>query len=96
MKRPKSIKELFAIIELDREIDRYHALQDWVDSWIEDVEAVQHVTARKYLTSEYEDILKAKLAETLALDLCESGINFDLNSKKIKANLSILRRKARD
>ena len=96
MRRTKPIKELFRIIEIKSELERYNALKDWIDSWIEEVEAEQAVTSRKYLTSEFEDVLKLKLVENIALDLSEAAVKYKLDDNNIHAKIMVLRRMQRD
>jgi len=92
MKRTKPIRELFRIIELTSELERHNALKGWIKDWLQEVEATQSVTHRKYLSSEFEDVLKLKLVENIVLDLSEVAVSYDLDKNNINAKMMVVRR----
>jgi len=72
-----AIEELYNIIKKEDwssfcpEKERKDLLDKWARSWIIDVEFSQPVINKSYLTSEYNDIIKVKLAQSMAEDLAE-------------------------
>ena len=94
MTNKTALKELYSVIELEREIDRYHALSEWIDSWVETVSSTQSVVSKKYLTTEFADLIKLKMAESMALDLCEIAMCIKSSEREIKSEMTVLRKKA--
>lgn len=98
MKHP-AIKELYEIIkkkdwtEFCPEKDREVLLNAWVAKWLTTVEADQLIMDKKFLTSEYSDVIKERLAQNLAESLTEECVSFTIKDRKIEANLIGLRRK---
>lgn len=94
-----AIKELYDIIKVEDwssfnpEKTRQELLERWERSWIVDVEFSQAVVNTNYLTSEYNDIIKLKLAQSLAEDLSESCTLYKTENKKVTAQMCALRRK---
>ncbi len=74
---------------------REELLEDWINRWIAEAEYTQAVVSTKYLDSEYSDIIKIKLAQSLAEDLTEDCIGFKTQDKRITASLCAFRRKER-
>lgn len=72
---------------------RVEQLEDWINRWIVQVEFTQAIVNTKYLNSEYSDIIKLKLAQSLAEDIAENCTTYSTQDKKITANLCALRRK---
>lgn len=94
-----AIKQLVDIIKEEDwstfcpEKKRQEMLDDWIKQWIVDVEFSQSVVSTQYLTSEYNDIIKYKLAESLAQDLAEDCVSYGTEDKKISAKMCAFRRK---
>lgn len=94
-----AIKALYAIIKTEDwssfcpEKTREEELDKWIKAWIVDVEFSQSVVSTNYLSSEYNDIIKTKLAQSLAEDLSESCTIYKTENKKISAAMCALRRK---
>lgn len=72
---------------------RAELLDDWINRWLVSPEFTQAVVNTKYLDSEYSDIIKTKLAQSLAEDLAENCISYKTADKKITASMVALRRK---
>jgi hypothetical protein len=98
MKHP-AIRELYEIIKKEDwtsfcpEKDRRELLEKWEARWVSSVEAEQLVMDKKYLTSEFSDMVKERLAQNLAEGLTEECVHFTITDKKVKAQLVGLRRK---
>lgn len=94
-----AIKELYRLIRTPDwsnfypEKDRQALLDQWVEKWIVDVKFSQSVVSTDYLTSEYNDIIRYKLAESLAQDLAEECTLYKTENKNISAELCAFRRK---
>lgn len=94
-----AIKELYSIINEEDwssfcpEKVRKEKLDKWIKSWIVDVEFSQSVVSTNYLTSEYNDIIKYKLTQSLSEDLAETCTIFKTEDKQITAKISAIRRK---
>lgn len=72
---------------------REQQLEDWIKRWITNAEFTQAVVNTKYLDSEYSDIIKTKLAQSLAEDLAENCVTYKTADKKITASMIAFRRK---
>lgn len=98
MKHP-AIKALYDIIKIEDwsnfcpERTREEALKKWERAWIVDVEFTQSVVSTKYLTAEYNDVIKYKLSQSLGDELAETCTIFNTKDKQISANMCALRRK---
>jgi hypothetical protein len=68
-------------------------LDKWCKNWVVDLEYSQAVVDTKYLTGEYNDIIKYKLAQTIAEDLSEECTQYNIEDKKISAQVCAFRRK---
>lgn len=94
-----AIKQLYEIIKTEDwssfcpERSRKEQLDKWVRSWIMDVEFTQAVVSTDYLTSEYNDIIKVRLAQSLAEDLAEDCTIYKTADKNISAKMCAFRRK---
>jgi hypothetical protein len=94
-----AIKELYTIINIEDwstfnpEKTRKEELDKWVKTWVVDVEFTQAVVNTDYLTSEYNDIIRLKLAQSLAEDLAETCTIYKTEDKKISAKMCAIRRK---
>jgi hypothetical protein len=96
-----ALKELKAIIKLPdwnefcREKTREEQLNAWIERWIAPVEFSQDVVDSKYLTSEYNDIIKIKLAQSMAEDIAETCVSYSTQKKKITGTMLAFRRKSK-
>lgn len=94
-----AIKQLYEIIKMEDwstfcpERKRQEELDRWTREWIAEVEYSQSVVSTDYLTSEYNDIIKIKLAQSLAEDLAEDCTIYTTNNKNISAKICAFRRK---
>jgi hypothetical protein len=97
----EAFKELRDIIKLQDwsefcpEKTRAEKLEAWMNKWITEVEFSQAVVDTKYLTSEYNDTIKIKLAQSLAEDLAEECVTYKTKERKISATMCALRRRAK-
>jgi hypothetical protein len=97
----EALKELEAIIKLPdsnefrKERNREEQLQIWTERWVVGIEFSQPVTNTKMLTSEHNDLIKIKLAETAAEDLAEECMTYKVQSKRISGAMTAFRRKAK-
>lgn len=98
MKHP-ALKELYNILKIKDwtdfcpEKDREEKLKAWEEKWIVEVEQSQSVVNPKYLTSEYNDEIKYKMAQTLAEVLAEECTSYVTEKNKITAKMLSIRRK---
>lgn len=98
MKHP-AIKELYNILKEKDWTDfcpekvRQDKLEQWIDKWLIEVEQSQSVVNPKYLTSEYNDEIKYKMAQTLAESLAEECTTYTTEKTRITAKMVALRRK---
>ncbi len=96
-----ALTELLAIIKLPDwssfcpEKLREEQLDDWCKRWIVDIEFSQDVVNTKYLTSEYNDLIRTKLAQSLCEDAAEEAVTYKVLDKRITANMCALRRKSK-
>jgi hypothetical protein len=94
-----AVKQLYKIIQTEDwssfcpEKKREEELDRWVREWIVDVEFSQDVVSTNYLSSEYDDIIKYKLAQSMAEDIAEECTTFTTEKKKISASMCAIRRK---
>jgi len=97
----EALRELRALIKLPDWTEfcpeklREQLLNEWVERWIEDVEYSQSVVNTKYLTAEYNDIIKIKLAQSLAEEAAETCVSYKTVDKKITASMCAFRKRAK-
>lgn len=72
---------------------RTEAINRWIRAWVVDVEFSQAVVSTEYLSSEYNDLIKIKLAQELAEDLSETCTHYKTEDKSISASMCAFRRK---
>lgn len=93
-----AIKQLYDIIKVEDwssfcpEKVRQDKLDQWVKNWVVDVEFTQAVVNKDYLTSEYNDLIKVKLAQSLAEDLAEDCTIYKTENTQISAKMCAIRR----
>lgn len=96
-----AIIELYTIIKEEDwssfcpEKRRQEMLEKWVRNWIIDVQFSQAVVSTNYLTSEYNDIIRLKLAQSLAEELAEDCTLYSSEDTKITAKMCAIRRRAK-
>ncbi len=94
----KALKELQEIIRTPDwsnffpEKMRQQKLDAWVTKWLVEAEFSQDVVNKDYLTSEYQDLIKYKLSESLAHDLADSCVTFNTAEQKVSAAIVAFRR----
>jgi hypothetical protein len=94
-----ALEQLYDIIKKEDwstfcpEKTRKEFLDKWCKAWIVDVEFEQMVVDTKYLTSEYNDAIKYKLAQSIAEDLSENCTEYTVEDKKIGAKVCAFRRR---
>jgi hypothetical protein len=97
-----ALKELYEIIKKEDwtsfcpEKTRAELLEKWEQKWITSVESEQLVMDKKYLTSEFSDMVKERLAQNLAESLAEECVTFTITDRKVKAQLFGIRRKEKN
>lgn len=97
-----ALQELHSIIltkdwtEFCPEKTRAELLAAWVESWIVEAGYSQAVVSTKFLSSEYDDIIKTRLAQSMAEDLSETCAIYKTEGNKISAEMIAIRRKAKD
>lgn len=102
MKKHQALIELRAILRLPDwsnfcpEKLREEKFEEWIERWIIDVEYSQAVVSTKYLDSEYSDVIKLKLGQSLGEELTEDCVGFKTQDKKITASMCALRRKGKE
>lgn len=94
----KALKELYDIIKITDwspfypEKLRQQKLDAWKQKWLVEVEFSQSVVSKAYLSSEYHDAIKYKLAESLSHDLAETCTTFNTEDQKVSASIVALKR----
>lgn len=97
----EALKELLSILKTPDWTDfcpekvREEKLHMWIEKWIVEEEFTQDVVNTKYLTSEYNDLIKVKLAQSMAEDLAEDCVTYNTSNKKVTATMCAFRRKAK-
>jgi hypothetical protein len=91
----EALDELRYIMNVPDEQYRRPLFEDWVARWTVTVKFTQDVVNTDALTSEHSDLIKIKLAQSLAEDLAEDCVSYEVREKKITASLCGLRRRAK-
>ena len=97
----EALKELRKIIQMPDQKHwnyvemRQRALEDWIDSWIIQLEYEQSVLDQRYLNSEFEDFLKEHIGSKLTDQAMEGAVDITTEKTRIKGSLTCLRRKPR-
>lgn len=100
MSKPQhpAIAELYKLIqkkdwsEFYPEKIRQQMLDMWVEKWITSVEYSQSVVDTKYLSIEYNDVIKTKIAQSISDDLMEECVDYDIKDREILGEVTALRR----
>lgn len=93
-----AIKELYKLIqkkdwsEFYPEKTRQQILEMWIEKWIVPVEFSQSVIDTKYLTSEFDDIIKTKLGQGITDELMNDCITYNTKDREITGTCVALRR----
>lgn len=90
----EAIRELKDISKLPDQV-REEQLDAWIDRWVVPVEFTQDVVDSKYLTSEYNDVIKTRLAQNMAEDLAETCVGYVTKKKSITGTMIAIRRKSK-
>lgn len=73
---------------------REEMFQSWVENWVVESSFSQSVVSAKYLSTEYDDIIKTRLAQSMAEDLLETCALYKTEGNKISAEMIAIRRKS--
>lgn len=97
----KALDELKEIMRI-RDDKAFHSsktreaeLKEWIYRWIVEVDSSQLVMDSKYLTSEYEDTLKERLALNMLEKVTEECVAYSEAKNKISSEMLVFRRKPR-
>jgi hypothetical protein len=96
-----ALKELYNILkekdwtEFCPEKTRQEMLDQWVDTWVVEVEQTQLVVDKKYLDSEHLDLVKYRLGQDLGNSLAEECVSFKSEDKRISASMVGIRRRGK-
>lgn len=91
-----SVRELRDLTKIPDDSLRGQLLEDWCNRWFVEVEYAQDVVDTAVLSSEHSDLIKIKLAQSLAAEeLVEECITFGTGKKKITASMVGLRRRGK-
>lgn len=97
----EALKELRKIIQMPDQKHwnyvemRERALEEWVNTWIIQLDYEQSVLDQKYLKLEFEEFLKEHIGNKLTDQAMESAVEITSEKTKIKGSLTCLRRKPR-
>jgi hypothetical protein len=72
---------------------RERALEEWIESWLVEVSYEQSVLNQKFMTSDFEDLLKERVGKHLFDETMEEAVQITKGKNNIKGNLVCLRRK---
>lgn len=73
--------------------DQHEVILAWATKWIHFVESEQSVVSRKYMSAEYEDEIKLRLAQNIAEEVAETSTMYKVTDKNVKAIFATLKRK---
>jgi hypothetical protein len=96
-----AIKELFDIIELEStgslsgSEHRKRELLLWLDRWVDSYQETQLLLNSSTIYSDVKDSLKLKLAYDIILKFLEDNVEVVDSKHRLKANVSVLRRRKR-
>lgn len=100
MKNHEALRELRDLVKLP-DSDEFHRyklrsqqLEDWIDRWLVEVEFNQAVVDVRYLTSEFNDSIKLKLAQSIAEDIAENCATYVTSDRNISSTMLAFRRKS--
>lgn len=97
----EALKELRKIIEIPDQKHwnyveiRQNALEEWIKTWIVELDYEQSVLNQKYLSSDFEDFLKEHVAKKLIDKAMEDAVSIKKEKTKLKGSMVCLRRKAK-
>lgn len=74
---------------------RKRAINKWLDTWLAEIEVSQLVMNTKYMTSEFQDVIKEQLARNCQEQLAEEVIEYTTTSNKVQSKMLALRKKPR-
>lgn len=72
---------------------REQALDQWINTWIIELNYEQSVLNQKYLSVEFEDFLKEHIGNKLIDQAMENAVEIIKEKTKIKGKLTCLKRK---
>jgi hypothetical protein len=76
--------------------NREKALKVWIFDWISQVEASQLVVNPKYISSEFDDVLKEQLTKNVLEQVTEEAVEFTKSANKISSKLIVIRKKPKE
>lgn len=97
----EALKELRKIIQMPDQKHwnyvemRERALEEWINTWIIQLDYEQSVLDQRYLKLEFEEFLKEHIGNKLTDQAMESAVEITSEKTKIKGSLTCLRRKPR-
>jgi hypothetical protein len=74
---------------------REKALEEWINSWIIELEYEQSVLSQRYLSIDFEEFLKEHVGKKLAEKAMEDAIDIKTEKTLLKGKLVCLRRKGK-
>ncbi len=95
----EALKELRKIIQMPDQKHwnyvemRERALEEWINTWIIQLDYEQSVLDQRYLKLEFEDFLKEHIGNKLTDQAMESAVEITKEKTKIKGSLTCIRRK---
>jgi len=96
-----ALKELRKIVQMPDQKHwnctelRERALEEWINTWIVEVEYEQSVLSQRYLSLDFEEFLKEHIGKKLAEQAMEEAVEITKNKTQLKGNMVCLRRKAK-
>lgn len=93
-----ALKELRNIIKMrdqkhwDATKIREHALEEWIEKWVTNLDDELTVLNEKFMTSDFEDFLKEQIGRKLTEAAMEDAITIKKEKNKFKGSLTCIRR----
>jgi hypothetical protein len=72
---------------------RERALEEWIETWIVELEYEQTVLSERYLTVDFEDFLKEHIGKKLSEQAMEESVEITKEKTRLKGKMVCLRRK---
>lgn len=94
MKHP-ALLELRDLVNVPDHELRSQLLEHWFDRWTIPLEFTQAVVNTDVLESEHADLVKIHLARSLAEDLAEDCVSYEMRPKRVTASMVGIRRRAK-
>lgn len=91
LKQLRKLVKIEGVSRKDGTLARVEALEDWIDTWIEEI-SIEQTIIKKNLTSEDEDFIKYYMATKMGEELMEYCVEIESTPTKIKTVVKSLRR----